>query len=485
MRPDRQAGAADSHADGTWAVTEFGTAALGDTRRTARLVDLAGTLAKRPAASLPESCRDSAQLKAAYRFVENEAITPEAMLAPHQQATRERCAMVPLVLAVQDTTELDYSQHPQTTGLGPLSHPAHQGFHLHTTLAITPDHLPLGVLALEEWTRASAAEPVRATRRTRAVDTKESAKWLHSLEAVRAARLACLTTTFVSVGDREADVYDLLVAPRPAGVELLVRAAQDRCVTDPEARRLWAALAQATIVTTATVRVPRRAAPAGRAVQPARTAEVVVHARAVTVRPPQYRIRQDRALPPVALWAVWAIEVAPPVGATPVEWLLLTTVPTTTAAQAVERLAWYGCRWGIEVWHKVLKSGCRIEARQLEDAAHLRRALALYAVIAWRILYATLLARAAPDLPATALLAPDEWQALWCAIHRQPLPPTTPPTLRQAVRWIARLGGFLDRPAAGEPGVTTLWKGLQHLADLTTMYAIIKPATPPPLVGND
>src|SRR5215207_3198070 len=291
-------GTADPKVDGTWAVTEFGTAALGDARRTARLVNLAGTLAQRPAASLPEGCRDSAQLKAAYRFVENEAIAPAAMLAPHQQATLARSAAVPLVLAVQDTTELDYSTHPQTTGLGPLGHPAHHGLHLHTTLAITPDHLPLGVLDLQTWTRDATAESMRATRRTRSVADKESATWLHSLEAVVAARTACPTTTFVSVGDREADVYDLLVAPRPVGVELLVRAAQDRCVTDPEAGRLWAAMAQATVVTTATVRVPRRAAHAGRAVQPARTAQVLVHARAVTVRPPQYRTRQDRTLAP-------------------------------------------------------------------------------------------------------------------------------------------------------------------------------------------
>ena len=141
-------------------------------------------------------------------------------------------------------------------------------------------------------------------------------------------------------------------------------------------------------------------------------------------------------------------------------------------------------RWLIEVWHKVLKSGCRIEARQLETAERLERCLTLYSVIAWRVLYATLLARAAPELPCTALLDPDEWQALACIVHRTSTPPSTPPTLRQAVRWIAQLGGFLARTSDGEPGPITLWRGFQHLADHTAMFRIMRPHPQPGLVGN-
>jgi hypothetical protein len=111
-----------------------------------------------------------------------------------------------------------------------------------------------------------------------------------------------------------------------------------------------------------------------------------------------------------------------------------------------------GCDCHIEVWHKVLKSGCRIEARQLESAARLQRCLTLFSVIAWRIVYATMLSRLLPELPCTVLLALEEWQALYCATHHTPTPPPTPPTLHEAVQWIARLGGFLTRPGDGEPG---------------------------------
>jgi len=156
----------------------------------------------------------------------------------------------------------------------------------------------------------------------------------------------------------------------------------------------------------------------------------------------------------------------------------LTTCAVHTTTEALTRVDWYACRWGVEVWHRIVKSGCRIEARQLETAERLQRCLPLYSVIAWRSFSATMLSRAGPDMPCTALLELEEWQALYCAIHRTPTPPETPPPLRQAVHWIAQLGGFLARRGDGEPGATVLWKGFQHLADLTTMYCIMRPAAP-------
>jgi hypothetical protein len=169
----------------------------------------------------------------------------------------------------------------------------------------------------------------------------------------------------------------------------------------------------------------------------------------------------------VALWAVQVREEQPPAQREPIEWLWLTTVAVDTVADAVERVAWYACRWGIEVWHKILKSGCRIEARQLETAERLQRCMALYSVMAWRIFYATMLARAVPDMPCTVLLEVAEWQALYWAIHRTPQPPEAPPSLGQAVRWMAQLGGFVRRCRDDEPGPMVLWRGFQHLTDLT------------------
>lgn len=183
-------------------------------------------------------------------------------------------------------------------------------------------------------------------------------------------------------------------------------------------------------------------------------------------------------------------EPQPPAEVEPLDWKLLTSVPVISAEDALERLEWYAARWGIERWHFILKSGCRIEMRQLESAERLQRLFTVYAVIAWRIFYATLLARLVPDIACTAVLQDDEWEALYCRIHHAPVPPATPPPLREVVRWIARLGGFLGRTGDGEPGSKTLWQGFQELIPMTEMYRIMKPhlkpgLSPPKNVGND
>ena len=452
-----------------WAINEFGSAELGDKRRTDRLIALAGVLARRPTASLPEACEEPAMLKGAYRWLENPAIDPQAVLASHVQATLERAAVVPVVLAVQDTTELDYSHHPATVGLGPIGNGYGRGLLVHSTLAITPERLPLGLLAQQEWVRDPDDMGKKHRRKHLPIDQKESRKWLDGLAALGALATACPGTQFVSLADREADVYDLLCAERPANVALLVRAAYDRRVADADALvgPVRAHLATQPAGHTLVVAVPRQGS------RPARAARVQVRWAAVTLRPPANRAKDH--LPAVPLWVVWAHEASPPTGAA-LDWLLLSTLPVADAAAAERTLYWYACRWTIEVWHTILKSGCALEARQLESLAALQRGLALFSVIAWRLLYASLLARAVPDLPCTVLLETVEWQALYCAIHQTPTPPRRPPTLHQAVRWIAQLGGFLGRKSDGEPGATVLWRGLQRLADLTLMFQVFTPA---------
>lgn len=455
--------------DTNWAVNEFADAELGDPRRTKRVIELATALAQHPTASLPEACGKGAMLKAAYRFFSNDAIEPQDVLHSHIEATYSRLATVPLVLAVQDTTEVDWTAHPATEGLGPLGHTACQGLHVHSTLAVTPERVPLGLVAQQVWARDPAEVGKRARRKQLPIAQKESQKWLTSLDAVFTAQAECPETRFVSVGDREADVFDLLAAARPAGVELLIRAAWNRCVEAPECY-VWATVEAQPVRTHLVVQVPRRGP------QPAREATVALRFCPVTLRPPRHR--KAEGLPVVALWAVQVREVEPPLDVKPLEWLLLSTLAVPTVDDAIERVEWYTCRWGIEVWHRILKSGCRIEARQLGTAQRLERCLTLYSVIAWRVFYATMLARAVPELPCDALLEIEEWQALYCAIHHCPTPPDEPPTLGEAVRWIAQLGGFVGRRRRDQPGAETLWRGFQHLSDLTRMYCIMRPVPP-------
>ena len=325
-----------------WAINEFGAALLGDNRRTARLIALATVLAQRPEVSLPAACDDPAMCKGAYRFLENKAIEPAAILTGHGEATWERVAAVPVVLAVQDTTELDFSSHPATTGLGPLRVARNQGLLVHSTLAVTPEGLPLGLLAQEVWARPEVPPEERTRKKAkRPPDERESQKWFTSLAAVAAGREAAPQTALVSVGDREADIYALFLAPRPPGVDLLVRAQHDRWVRVARdeyqyIHGLRAEVAKASLAGTREVLVSRQVG------QPARMASVTIRFLPVTLRPPD-AFRNE--WPAVHVWAVAVREETPPADvAEPLDWLLLTTVAVLTPADALERVDWYICR---------------------------------------------------------------------------------------------------------------------------------------------
>lgn len=454
------------HTPAPWALREFGHAQLADQRRTQRLTMIATAFAQQPTASIPQACADCSQTKATYRFFENDAISAAAIRQAHHQATLQRIHDHAVILAVQDTTTLNYSTHPKTTGLGSIgSHSAKTiGLILHSTLALTPAGLPLGFLHSSVRAR-SQARGRAATRHRRKLQDKESVKWVESLKACQDLAAQCPNTLWVNVSDREGDLYELFahaLAPTPGPqVHVLVRSRHDRRLAD-SCRELWQQVRAQPVAATLKVRVGRHAE------QPSRLAQLSIRFTEVTLRPPS----RHSSLGSVRVWIVEAWEPRPPKGVPPILWRLVTTLPITTAQQAIGCVEWYAQRWQIEVIHKVLKSGCRIEQRQLETAERLDRALAVDQVVAWRILELCKAAREEPQAPVSTWLREAEWKALWCQIHRRGDPPKTPPGVRQAVRWIARLGGFLGRRRDGEPGPITLWRGFHRLTDLTAMYEL-------------
>lgn len=454
-----------------WAAAEITGGQLGDRRRDQRLVRLLDTLAAQPTASVPQAQGSWAATKAAYRFLASKAVTPAGLRAAARPAVLARVAEHETVLVVQDTTSLNFSHHAATRGLGDLGNGKSQGLWVHSALAVSPAGVPLGVVAQEVWARDPATAGCSHQRRQRAYEDKESARW----ERTETASLTDLpaTTRTVTVADREADIYEVLAAPRADGRELLIRATQERkLVAEPDG--LWSTLDAAPVAGTGTVAVGRRGQ------QPPRTATVRVQWRVVTVRPPR-RAKDAPKLLPVTVTAVLVTEVDAPLETTPLRWQLLTTLAVTSFAAAVQCARWYALRWLIERYHFVLKSGCRLEALQLETAERLERALAVYCLVAWRLLWLTYEARRAPEASCEPALARHEWQALYCKIHRVATPPTSPPTLRQAVRWVAQLGGFLARTHDGEPGVSALWRGWSRLQDIADTWLLLRP---PDDVGN-
>ena len=456
-----------------WAEEEFGGVELGDRRLEQRLLSLARDCYARPQAQLPQACGSRAKTKAAYRFFDHPRIRMHSLLAPHYEATARRVAEQPVVLAVQDSSSLNYSAHPTTAGLGPLNTQSDNsiGLWLHDTLAFTPEGLPLGLLDVQVWARDAATHGKRATRHQRPIEEKESAKWLTSYAAATALQQRCPESLIVSVGDREADVYELFVAAaeEPTGARLLVRAERTRRMTR-EHGSLWRFMDIQPLAGIQHLKVPRQGS------RPAREARMEVRFAAVDLTAP----KRKRALPDVTAWAVWTREVDPPEGVKPLEWMLLTDVAVDNLEQACERLAWYAARWQIEVYHRTLKSGCRIEERQLGSAKRLEACLAIDLVVAWRIFHLAKLGRAIPDVPCTVFFEEAEWKALHVRVNNTPDVPAKPPSLRTAMRMVASLGGFLGRAGDGEPGTKSLWLGLQRLDDITAVYRVLTAATGPP-----
>ena len=422
----------------------------------------------RPSVSLPQCFENEADLDNAYNFYNNPYVKREAVLKSHYNATQQRIVEHPVVLAHQDTTYANYTHHPATEGLGILHDDKHQGLLLHSTLVTTPGRMPLGLIDQQIIYRDKENYGKKHQRKQLPIEQKESYKWILSLEAAAKVQELCPATLIVNIGDREADVYDAFLTAQKTGQNLLVRAAWNRAIENEEEKYLWEHMesrpAKDELLEVGVPRSEKRKA---------RTAELSVRYSQIQLKPPAHR--KAEKLPSIKVYAVLVREENPPKDEEPIEWLLLTTVPVNSVEEAKERVQWYSCRWTIEIYHKVLKSGCLIEKRQFETADRIERYLSIDSVVAWRVLGLTLQSRETPDMSCEAFLEPEEWQALYCYINKVPTAPEEPPKLRQAARWIAQLGGFLGRRHDGEPGVTVMWQGLQRLFDIVGMWRIFKP----------
>ena len=456
-----------------WIEEEFGRADLGDRRLSARLLQLTGQFYEQPTASIPQACGSSGGATAAYRFLDNERVDWRTILRSHFQATEERIRHHELVLVAQDTTSLNYSNLTQTTGLGPIcDREQAQGMIVHDTLCFTPKGTPLGLLDVQCWSRGKIGKSKQ--RRNRPIEEKESYKWLSSFQEVSRVQKRCTGTQLVLISDRESDLYELFVEHQKTkhATDLLIRANRSsrRKATDDQENigMLWDLMSDQPISCQKEILIP----PAPE--RPARKAILDVRFAPITLQPPVKKAH----LPPITLWAIYASEPPDESNNDPVDWMLLSTVETTQPAEALTRIEWYAKRWGIEVYHRIFKSGCKVERRQLGTASRLKNCLAIDMVIAWRIFYLTMQGREAPDVPCTIYFTPEEWKALTTFTARTPTPTEQPPTLNEAVGLLAKLGGHLGRTHDDPPGSEVLWRGLSRLADISDAYRLYAEKNP-------
>lgn len=441
---------------------------LGDKRLNTRSQTLLETLAADQQASVNGACDGWAETQAAYRFFDNARVTPEKILAPHIAATKRRVQSHPVVLIVQDTTELDFSKHPPKD-LRCLNTDQRFGLYDHTHLAITPKKLSLGVLGHEQYDRDPDSLGKTRQRRGLAIEEKESFRWLTGYRLACGVSAECPNTTIVSVGDSEADIYDIFVEQQKHATpaEFIIRAKEDRCTPerDLEAgprvyRKVRDEVSASDVRTTRTIDLPQTPK------RKARQAKLEIRAIRVTVKPPHARSH----LPPVTYNVVLVEEVEGPGDDTDVSWLLITTLPIETIEDVLLVIDYYVARWTIEEYFRTLKTGCRVEDIQLENVSRLKNALAFYKIIVWRVMHLTYLNRTNPSASCTSAFSDSEWKSVWAVTQPKKELPSEPPTLGVFFRLLAQLGGYNNRKNERPPGPQTIWVGIRRMTDLALAW---------------
>ncbi len=376
-----------------------------------------------------------------------------------------------VVLALADTTSLNHTSHPATQGLGPIhvAGSSSRGMLVHSVLALSAQGEPLGLLHIHPWVRHGVRGcRNRGSKNSRPVGQKESQRWLTAYEEVARQSREHLAgghaSRVIMVCDREGDIYDLLLCAQAhrQACGLLVRSQYGRSLEEGQ-QVVWDHLAGLAALGKMEVQVPAQGA------RPARVATLSVRSAAVRLGGPVDKQRIFGATEGLDLWAMEAVEEQAPRGQKALHWKLLSTEEAGSLVLVAEQLQWYARRWNIEVFHRTLKSGCQVEKRQLGTYEALERMLMVDAVVAWRLMALTYAARQQPDAPATQWLDPTECQVLNCWATKNAAC-KHPPTIKQAVQWIARMGGFLGRRGDGEPGVQCLWRGMQALQNMVQLW---------------
>lgn len=448
---------------------------LGDKRLDERAKVLLERFMANPQASINAACHGWSETLAAYRFFDNDKVREDKILEPHRLATIRRMAQHPVTLVVQDTTELDLTGI-EIQGDGPLSYEYRTGFLDHSLVAFTPEGLCLGVLDAHIWARSDEPQLPWKQRKHDPLETKESFRWVQTYRQACAISGEALPTKVVMVADSEADIYEMFLeaekSPKFCRADYVIRLCENRALPEPDEQagaeafhKLFDAIAGAPVLARRKLKLSRT--PKRRA----RTAKVEIRAKSLTLKPP---FRRGQRLASVTLQVIQIREVNPPPDAEPIAWLLATSLPITTLAEVERVIDYYICRWQIEVYYRVLKTGCKVEDIQLETADRFKPCLMLYKIVAWRVLYATMLGRECPTLACDVIFVEHEWKSVW-TITTDTGPPESAPSLQEFLILLAKLGGYNNRQQDGPPGPQAIWSGMRRMHDFALAWTKFGP----------
>jgi len=443
---------------------EFKGAYFNDQRLTDRLGVIAAMVSDQPAKSLPASAAGGrADLEGAYRFFNNSKVTPEKILLPHYRNTVERirASESEWIIIAQDTSDVDLTRRDgQVAGAGKLGGKNKSGLFIHPLVAFTDTNIPLGVVGqcnfIREEIDTASKEEKSKKRRKLPIQEKESYRWIQGINQARKVAEQCLDKKCVVVQDSESDINEVLALPRTLSngkeLHIIVRNGQERSTSEG---KLYENVKKAPVRFRMDISVSARKSKVKctshkrEQDRPARQAAVEVRAKSVTLTP--------KGCLPLEYNVVLVDEIDPPEDDY-IRWILVTSMPIETHQQINQVISAYCTRWQIEIFFRTLKSGCRIEKRQFRSIEPIENAIALYMVVAWRVMYLCMLGRECPDINCELIFEPYEWKSVYAVLGKEI--PEHPPTLNEVIRAIARLGGFIER-AKSVPGPETLWKGMQ------------------------
>lgn len=466
----------------TWIDKEIDTVRIGDERLIKRLKHIITNLSDNPEVSLPQAFKKPKDTKALYRFLSNDNINYKKIIDAHRDKTLRRIDTRNTVLFIQDTTAFNYKKAERIKGMGLAgSHDKAKGLIMHSTLSVTTDGVPLGIVSQDIWTRDPAEKGLRSDRKGSnnshkfKIEEKESFKWIKAFQG--SIENVTKNTNIVTICDREADIYRFFYEITQSKRDFIVRAGKKRRIEGEKI--LTDKVANRPIDGYINIKVPRNT----RDSFPSREATLSIKYCLTKLLSPGKK--EFRKMPPIEAYVVSAEEINAPAGIEPIKWFLLTTIPINCVEDGFKIVQWYKYRWLIERYHHILKSGCEIEKLHLEDVERVKNAIAIYSIVAWRIAWLTYESRNNSDTSCEKILSKDEWQCLYCVVNETSNLPDKCPTILEATIMIAKLGGFMARKSDGNPGVRVIWRGWRTLNNILIGWNTSKMVIHPKDMGKE
>lgn len=454
-----------------WIELEMETIDLGDRRLNKRACNILEGLGFAPGRTIPQAFQAWSEIKATYNFFNNDLVSEEKILASHLEKTRERIRDYPIVLFTSDTTDINYTTKTAMKNKERLDN-KQNGLWLHATIAVTPERLNLGLVQANFWHReleiAEKSSAYRTARDKTSVEEKESYRWLESYKRACEIAKEIPETKIINITDREGDIIELfeLAASENqdnSGAYFIIRSQYDRLIKiedsekDKACKRLWQKLKKAETIGELEFAITAR--------DDRKARKVKQHLKAISAT-----LTPSNKKKAVEVNAVMAIEEDPPEGEDAVTWIFITNLPIKTFENVCKIIEYYLCRWQIELFFKVLKSGCKVEERQLQTTERIKNLIAIFLVLAWRVMFTMMLGRIYGEMSCADLFDEAEWKSVYKILNQKKSLPRKPPMLNEFMIMVAKLGGYVRQKDGEPPGVKVMWKGMARMVDFSIAW---------------